>query len=993
MLENRNAKSDDRNAAQEQGTNRDQISTNSGSGGGSSRDDSLARGAANDARNNERKNQKTVRVQLSRPTEELVPEPGKNRKNSIHRSDSITGIASWHASQGSSGAQNSAMASAAAAAAAAAAATGGSLGSSGGLGAGGEWVIASANKERKKRGSFLHIPSRSADFAGSGLGSGGVGGPVRRGSAGNLRDIFGDDGSSGSSGSRASTAATAPAAADGGRKSPLSGIFSPDQAGTASVIGIPGAGGSRSRTGSGIGASTGIGISSLTGIGGGNANGNGEVAVGHTDFQLAPGTTIRVTERGPDDFGDRYADASTEARATPAASAASVASAVSAATTNATTVTSVNISPASVLSPLELSTSTSRIDGQSEEAMLSAAAAAVVEGGGGGPGGAGKDDAEGGEGGARPSSPAREAGGQTEDGTELSGDRRDEEGVGVGVAGVELELRTQASNGNTFGGGSTPGSKRRLVTEVIGNDDVDVSMPQDMDRGEKVDIEGLVRGVLLEMRTDQLLIGEPTFHVSSAGKLMTCIFPCDVEDAHLVLTRLESVGVGSECGSINVLPMEIGRSDITRRRRDHNSDIDEDKERRQRHSRATGGRYGDSSGQGGDGEKDEEAARRANERFRALASQIRVTQVTEEIRQGTKRHFDYMALLVASSAISALGLATDNVAVVVAAMLSFSLLVCVGVGFLVGMVGVWFKPTDWPTHEMETRGNPWGLLTGIAIAIPSGMAVALSILSKNVNSLVGVAISASLLPPAVNTGLCLAVALLGPAALDEPVDTDEYVMIALISMCLTIVNILSIYVAGVWLFLFKEVAPIKSENSFWSQDMIHARKFQQKLGKFGSEGGEAAHHLRRTLLEAANRTRDGARRGGGGGSGGAGGGDGQGTQSGGGSGGGNSGEPGSPTRYNMERKLSFSSETATHHRYRHKDRRRRPTVFDLFPDVGDSGPSDVGDAPAGARESIKSEAGRLKGLVAKFLDRGEDSNSSHNINVNATPVGDEIRPL
>jgi len=44
-------------------------------------------------------------------------------------------------------------------------------------------------------------------------------------------------------------------------------------------------------------------------------------------------------------------------------------------------------------------------------------------------------------------------------------------------------------------------------------------------------------------------------------------------------------------------------------------------------------------------------------------------QVTEEIRDGTKYHFDYMALLVASSAISAMGLATDNVAVVVAAML------------------------------------------------------------------------------------------------------------------------------------------------------------------------------------------------------------------------------------------------------------------------------------------------------------------------------------
>lgn len=34
-------------------------------------------------------------------------------------------------------------------------------------------------------------------------------------------------------------------------------------------------------------------------------------------------------------------------------------------------------------------------------------------------------------------------------------------------------------------------------------------------------------------------------------------------------------------------------------------------------------------------------------------------------------------------------------------------------------------------------------------------------------------------------------------------------MIGLISMCLTIVNILSIYVAGVWLFIFKEVAPVR----------------------------------------------------------------------------------------------------------------------------------------------------------------------------------------
>jgi uncharacterized membrane protein len=46
------------------------------------------------------------------------------------------------------------------------------------------------------------------------------------------------------------------------------------------------------------------------------------------------------------------------------------------------------------------------------------------------------------------------------------------------------------------------------------------------------------------------------------------------------------------------------------------------------------------------------------------------------------------------------------------------------------------------------------LWVGILIALPSGAGVALSILGGNTGSLVGVAISASLLPPAVNAVSC-----------------------------------------------------------------------------------------------------------------------------------------------------------------------------------------------------------------------------------------------
>ena len=57
------------------------------------------------------------------------------------------------------------------------------------------------------------------------------------------------------------------------------------------------------------------------------------------------------------------------------------------------------------------------------------------------------------------------------------------------------------------------------------------------------------------------------------------------------------------------------------------------------------------------------------------------------------------------------------------------------------------------------RGLTRSLWVGILIAVPSGAGVALSILGGNIGSLVGVAISASLLPPAVNAASIVFVTL------------------------------------------------------------------------------------------------------------------------------------------------------------------------------------------------------------------------------------------
>lgn len=54
---------------------------------------------------------------------------------------------------------------------------------------------------------------------------------------------------------------------------------------------------------------------------------------------------------------------------------------------------------------------------------------------------------------------------------------------------------------------------------------------------------------------------------------------------------------------------------------------------------------------------------------------------------------------------------------------------------------------------MNVRGEASNLITGVFVAIPSGIALALAITSDVVAPYVGVAIAAALLPPIVNAGL------------------------------------------------------------------------------------------------------------------------------------------------------------------------------------------------------------------------------------------------
>ena len=99
------------------------------------------------------------------------------------------------------------------------------------------------------------------------------------------------------------------------------------------------------------------------------------------------------------------------------------------------------------------------------------------------------------------------------------------------------------------------------------------------------------------------------------------------------------------------------------------------------------------------------------------------------------------------------------------------------------------------------EANRWASLREFALPYLN----ALSILGNNTASLVGVAISASLLPPAVNSGICFAHGILIRAGAVSYPNSDDYSFgqIGGISFLLTVVNIVCIWISGIVMFKIK----------------------------------------------------------------------------------------------------------------------------------------------------------------------------------------------
>ncbi|XP_063229188.1 uncharacterized protein LOC134534630 [Bacillus rossius redtenbacheri] len=271
-----------------------------------------------------------------------------------------------------------------------------------------------------------------------------------------------------------------------------------------------------------------------------------------------------------------------------------------------------------------------------------------------------------------------------------------------------------------------------------------------------------------------------------------------------------------------------------------------------------------------------------NNFVQSIRSKLTVKQVVDGVRNGAECSFDYLTLVLTADMVAAVGLVENNSVNIVAAMLIsplmgpimavtfgtiisdrklqkiglrsefIGLMISLVFGYIFGcLVGCTEDPWgngDWPTEEMKGRGQARSLWIGILWALPSGTGVALALLQGSAGPLIGVAISASLLPPAVNCGMMWGLATIVhiypdyklPYVKGEPLNAtssfkmmysdhlpNELAAMGIISFCLTLVNICCIFITAIVVLKIKEVAaPYTSSpdlRRFWEYDIRVAR--------------------------------------------------------------------------------------------------------------------------------------------------------------------------
>ena len=191
-------------------------------------------------------------------------------------------------------------------------------------------------------------------------------------------------------------------------------------------------------------------------------------------------------------------------------------------------------------------------------------------------------------------------------------------------------------------------------------------------------------------------------------------------------------------------------------------------------------------------------------------------ELMSDAERGAEVDLNFILLVVLSTIVAAIGLLENNVAVVIGAMviapllgpnLALALAASLGARKLLvksivcNLTGVTISlticfalgtvyPIDFTSTELMSRTDV--SYSGIALALASGAAAALSLTNGLSSTLVGVMVAVALLPPAATVGL-----VAGAGRTD----------LALGALLLLVVNVVCVNLSTMLLFLFKGISP------------------------------------------------------------------------------------------------------------------------------------------------------------------------------------------
>ncbi|MCF2138044.1 MAG: TIGR00341 family protein [Candidatus Thorarchaeota archaeon] len=249
-----------------------------------------------------------------------------------------------------------------------------------------------------------------------------------------------------------------------------------------------------------------------------------------------------------------------------------------------------------------------------------------------------------------------------------------------------------------------------------------------------------------------------------------------------------------------------------------------------------------------------------DEKFQREAT-LAVEEIYRNVKKQASLSFDFVAFVILAALMAGVGLIQNNVTIIVASMLLSPLMgpmLGVALGHVVGDKGLFIKGTrnelfalalsfavgaimamlmpflspgppslmtivenDWNSQvltEITRRGGFSALDVGVAIF--SGAAVAVSVTRGDMSSLVGVAISAALMPPAVNVGMMITLGAISGSAIG--------IHIGVGSLMLLIMNIIIIDVAAIIMFRIKKIGVLSDKAVDWVQ-VSHFRDTGQSL--------------------------------------------------------------------------------------------------------------------------------------------------------------------